>query len=216
MATNFNLTMPQAERLAAALRNLPIDTWCRQISLDTAKATVALAAKQPPVMGATPGTSGKWSTGNYMTIGKSFYRRGVGSFSMSKRGKIKTRKITLGKAGEKNSEGKTYLVDQTYRVQRTQFGKKQRSISQELDKKWSYGSSSNQGKTWHVRNRVKYASIVHGDGKGNKQSDVMAARNWKSAEEIAEAIEKKIAAIVRISAMELLRKELASAGFGIS
>lgn len=81
MALNINShQLTNIEQLLQALRTMPMIEFCAKVNDISARKAEDRIQNRPRQMGTTPGTSGKSSTGNVPTAGRSFYKRDVGSF----------------------------------------------------------------------------------------------------------------------------------------
>ena len=75
-----------ADKFAQALLANPTEKFLRTIVFQASEVVQAERVKVPAQMGATPGTSGRHSTGNNKTLQRSYYARTVGSFYVRKDG----------------------------------------------------------------------------------------------------------------------------------
>ena len=74
------------DKFAQALLANPTEQFLRTIVLEASEVVQAERRKVPAQMGATPGTSGRYSTGNHKTVKRWYYARTVGAFYVRKDG----------------------------------------------------------------------------------------------------------------------------------
>lgn len=168
MPSEFIATVENLQELISAFYQVPIETYLHDIMFTASRKAQARLALRPPPMGVTPQTSGLSSTGNTPTAGRSFYRRGFGSFYV--RSKL-------------NASGKR---KRAFR----------RSTSHDISHSWSI-SSSMSGLMVEVKSNDvgdgSYVGVVLGGKNDNpKQSDVMRRRGWIDVDTVAMIIEEDL------------------------
>ena len=167
------VTFEHAQAFEAAIRALPTQTILKSLVDEASTFAQARASRRPADMGATPGTSGKYSTGNVPTPLRTYYQRGKGARYLPGR----STDYGAVKAGRTRRRG----------------GKR----SEDLKNSWRRASSQ-AGFVVEVMSSVSYAGLVQG-GAGDplQQTRVMDARGWETVTEVAQAVEDNIGKVMR-------------------
>jgi hypothetical protein len=95
---NNSISIENAQAFEKALQSMPTLSILKTLVFEASTFAQARASRRPSQMGATPGTSGKHSTGNVPTPGRTYYQRGKGARYVP----VKTGKTR--RAGSKRSE----------------------------------------------------------------------------------------------------------------
>jgi hypothetical protein len=97
MPASNSISIENAQAFEKALQSMPTLSILKTLVFEASTFAQARASRRPSEMGATPGTSGKHSTGNVPTPGRTYYQRGKGARYVS----VKTGKTRpVGKRSE--------------------------------------------------------------------------------------------------------------------
>ncbi len=108
MAENkTGVTFENAVAFANAMSSMPTQAILQELVKQTSLKVLERLSVQPAPMGATPGTSGKHSTGNVRTPQRGYYVRGVGGFYVRKNGSQRASK----KRSEGLTDGRSWAFD---------------------------------------------------------------------------------------------------------
>ena len=196
------ITMENAQAFEAALKAMPTQAMLKTLVFEASVFAQARASRRPTEMGVTPGTSGKYSTGNVPTPLRAYYQRGKGPRYVPGRrvGSIVGQTGSTRRRGKKevNAEGKTVIVNR----------------SENLKNSWRRERNSDSTVV-EVISLVSYAGFVQGGADSlQKQSRDMNARGWETVDEVAKAVEDNIGTVMRNTVGRLYQQWFAK--YGIS
>ena len=174
-ASPWSVTLENAERFEAAMRNVPMQQVFQELSWQAIKHAKKLITQRPQPMGATPGSKGKSSSGNTPTPGRTFWKRGIGAFREPKQ--VDTQGMDWRKG-----------LNATRPVRRR--GAPVRS--EKLQGSWRSRANIN-GKEMALFSEVTYAGLVHGGHQEKtKQTSIMDRRDWVTVDEVAKQVEADV------------------------
>lgn len=184
------ITMENAQAFEAALKAMPTQAMLKTLVFEASTFAQARASRRPTEMGVTPGTSGKYSTGNVPTPLRAYYQRGKGARYVP---------------GRNTSDG----AEKTGRTRRRGGAR-----SENLKNSWRRERNSDSTVV-EVISLVSYAGAVQGGADSQQQqSRVMDARGWETVDEVAKAVEDNIGTVMRNTVGRLYQQWFAK--YGIS
>ena len=186
-ANPFVMTLENAEKFEAAMRNVPMTRVFQELSNQALKHAKKLITQRPQPMGATPGTKGDSSSGNTPTPKRVFWKRGIGAFRVPKQVDLQGMDHRAGLNAIRPVKRRGAPVR-----------------SEKLQMMWRSRADIN-GKSMALFTEVSYAGYVHGGHQEpQKQTSVMDRRDWLTVDEVAKQVEADVAKLMRKTTVTFL------------